>query len=82
MKKFEEVQGIFDLPATLKGGSNDSRAEELDQLNDNQVVVAYKVPWKDYGHLKNADDDIIDAVWGMQDGRRDVRQLKTIKEMK
>lgn len=81
MKKFEEVKGIMDLPPTLKGGGNDERGGQLDQLNDNQVVPAYKVPWESYGHLSDATEDIIDSVWGMQEGRRQIRQLKTIKEM-
>lgn len=83
MKPFKDLKDLADRPETMTGpGLTDTRGSQLDELCDDYVVPAYKVPWESYGHLKNADADITDAVWGVQDGARDVRQLKSIKEMK
>jgi hypothetical protein len=81
MKDFDKLDSIYERPETLKSGDNDTRAKDLGKLNDNQVVDAYRVPWEANGHLADATDDVIDSVWAMQDGRRDVRQLKKIKEL-
>ena len=83
MKKFSELQDLYERPDGYDGTKNGTpTADELPKaLTDDHVVPAYKLPWEPYGHLKNADDDFNDAVWGIQDGRRDVRQLKTIKQM-
>jgi hypothetical protein len=80
-ENFNDADDLYERPDSLKSGTNGVPAAELSKLNDNQVVPAYKVPWEANGHLSDADDDCYDSVWGIQDGRRNVRQLKTIKEM-
>ena len=85
MKPFKEQEDLYPRPDGYDGKQNGvPQADELPvKLNDNQVVEAYKVPWAPDGyHLTGAGDDFVDAVWGIQDGRRDVRMLKTVKEMK
>ena len=79
MKQFQDLKNILQTPDTMKEGDVDSR--DVRELTDNSAVPAYKVPWEPYGHLANADADVIDAAWGVMDGKRDVRQLKKIKEL-
>jgi hypothetical protein len=84
MKPLKELNDLMDRPSTMNGpGLKDTREERLTELNDNQVVMAYKVPWAPDGfHLDDATPDVEDSVWGVQDGQRAIRQLKTIKEIK
>lgn len=82
MKPFKKLQDVYDRPDGYKGTKNGTPdADDIPrELTDDHVVPAYKVPWEKYGHLKDADADFVDSVWGIQDGRRDIRQLKDIKE--
>lgn len=83
MDKFKDLESIYPRPAGFDGQNNgEPPGDDIPKrLNDNQVVEAYKVPWNANGHLADATDDVTDAVWGIQDGHRDIRQLKTIPEM-
>lgn len=84
MKKFDQLEDLYPRPAGRTGQDNGApQGDEIPKaLTDDHVVEAYKVPWdKSYGHLYDATDDITDAIWGMGDGRRDIRQLKMVKEM-
>lgn len=82
MRSFKQSVGIYPRPETIDDSNVDSRHSQIEDgtLNDDSCVPAYKVPWESYGHLSSADDAVEDAVWGMQEGRRQVRQLKKIKE--
>jgi len=83
MKKFSDLEDLLPRPAGYDGKCNgEPYGDDLPEaLTDDTVVEAYKVPWKAYGHLKDADADITDAAWGIQDGRRDARQMKDIPEI-
>ena len=78
--KFKDLKSLYPRPEGYDGQKNGTPdGDDLPkELNDDHVVMAYKVPWESYGHLKDATDDITDAVWGIQDGRRDIRQQKEI----
>lgn len=84
MKKFSEIESLYPRPAGCNGQSNGTPdGDDIQKrLTDDHVVEAYKVPWDKNGHLADATDDITDSVWGIQDGRRNVRQLESIPEMK
>ena len=82
-RPFSEMDSILPRPAGYDGKHNgEVSAKDLTTLDDRTVVEAWKVPWENNGHLSDATDDIIDAAWGIQDGRRNLRQMKNIPEMK
>lgn len=83
MKKFDLLQDLYERPEGYDGTKNGNpEANEIPkQLTDDHVVEAYKVPWGKGHHLASADDDCYDAVWGIQDGRRNIRQMKYLPEM-
>lgn len=84
MKAFKDLQDLQPRPDGYDGHKNGlPLPDDLPKvLTDDHVVEAYKVPWEANGHLKDADADFHDAVWGIQDGRRDARQMASIPEMK
>ena len=83
MKKFSDLEDLYPRPAGYDGQKNGTPTGDhiQDQLTDNTVTEAYKVAWKPWGHLKDATDDVTDAVWGIQDGRRNVRQQEYIPNL-
>ena len=78
--KFKDIESLFPRPAGYDGECNGTPyGDEIpEKLTDDHVTEAYLLPWEKYGHLKDADADFKDAVWGIQDGRRDIRQQKDI----
>jgi hypothetical protein len=75
--EFPDLYNIYPPPPTTNPQNDDSRAQDLidGRLSDAKVVPAYKVPW-DGTHLENATPDLCDAIWGINEGKRDVRGLK------
>lgn len=89
MDEYPEVLNIYRPPRTTHQQNVDDRAKNLinGDLNDDSVVAAYNVPWRDPqklapqgGHLESAEEDFRDAVWGVSEGKRDVRQLRNRPE--
>jgi hypothetical protein len=82
MDKFKDLEELFPRPKGYDGECNGEPAGDdiAKQLTDDTVSEAYKVPWKAYGHLKDATEDVVNSVWGMGDGRKTLSQ-KDIPEI-
>jgi hypothetical protein len=83
------LSNIYPPPRTTHPQNDDTRAQNLikGDLSDERVTAAYNVPWRDAGklapvanHLESAEEDFRDAVWGVSEGKRDVRNLRTLPE--
>lgn len=76
MKAFKDLTDLFPHPSE-RDGSRPS-GDEVQSRLDKGVVDAFKEPWDE--HLADATDDVIDAVWGVTEGQRMVRELKKLPE--
>ena len=85
----EWLYNIYPPPDTTYPQNDDERAQRIidGELNDESCTAAYNVPWRDAGklapvagHLEAADESFCDAVWGINEGKRDIRNLRTLPE--
>jgi hypothetical protein len=83
------LYNIFRPPSTMHPQNDDTRAQDLieGRLNDESAVPAYRVPWKApsllapvSGHLEDATENFRDSVWSVSEGKKDIRNLKTMPE--
>ena len=83
------LYNIYPTPRTTIQQNDDTRARDLidHRLNDETVTAAYFVLWRDAGklapiagHLEGGDQDFKDAIWGINEGKRDVRNLRSKPE--
>jgi len=72
------LANTYGPPSTSHPQDDDTRSQALydGQLNDESAVMVYRKPWDAGHHLANATEDFRDAVWGINEGKRDVRNLK------
>jgi len=70
------LSNIFAPPSTTHPQDDDTRAQALydGQLTNESAVRAYRKPWVAGAHLADATEDFRDAVWGINEGKRDVRK--------
>jgi len=89
MDEYPDLYNIYPPPGTTHPQNDDTRAQQLIDgvLNDESVTMAYYVPWQDSsllapraGHLEPADDAFCDSVWGINEGKKDVRNLRSKPE--
>lgn len=82
MEEYPDLDNLYPPPRTTVVINDDSRAKDLiaGRLDGDKCVALYHVPW-DGSHGENATPDFRDAVWGVNEGKRDVRQLKNNPEM-
>ena len=83
------LYNIYPPPRTSHQQNDDTRAQDLidGALSDETVTAAYNVPWRDSGklapvngHLESAEENFRDSVWGINEGKKDVRNLRTLPE--
>lgn len=93
MDEYAPPPGLYNIwpaPRTTIQQNDDTRAQDLidGRLNDNQAVPAYRVPWRQpsrlapvNAHLESANDNFDDSLWDINEGKKDVRNLKTMPEL-
>lgn len=71
----DRLYNIWKVPGTMYQQNDDERAEGLidGKLTDEPVVRAYQRAWDPGHHLDDAREDYRDALWGVNEGKRDVR---------
>ena len=90
MDEFPYLDNIYRPPETTIQQNDDTRSQGLYEgvLNDNSAVPAYRVPWRApslhapvNAHLEDATENFRDSVWGINEGKKDIRNLKTMPEL-
>lgn len=78
------LYNIYPPPDTSWQQDDDRRAQDLidGRLTNSCVAEVYSRPWDKNHHLAPGGEDFTDAIWGINEGKRDVRQLSTLPERK
>jgi len=71
LDEYPDLLNIWPPPKTSHPQNADTRASKL-PLNGGTVTRAYKEPWKT--HLTDATPDFTDALWGINEAKRDTRE--------
>jgi hypothetical protein len=76
MDEWPLVKNIWEAPVGTDPPNDNRRVQGLIDgvLDGDKCSRAYKEPWTH--HLDAAGVDFTDALWGINDGKRDVRQRK------
>ena len=89
MDEYPDLYNIYPPPRTSHPQNDDTRAQNLidHELNDETVTAAYFVPWQDSsklapiaGHLESAEESFRDSTWGINEGKKDIRNLRSKPE--
>lgn len=77
-KTMEEYPLLYNLwrpPRTTWPTNDDTRAQALidGKLNDDTCARAYRKAWAPDAHLANASEDFRDSLWGINEGKKDIR---------
>jgi hypothetical protein len=78
MDEYPDIDNIWVPPKTSHPQNADTRVKDLiaGKLSDDTVTDAYQKAWDKGHHITNACDDFRDALWGVSEGKRDVRGNK------
>ena len=79
MDVWPELYNIYPAPRGTRQQNDDPRAQALidGYLNDETVTRVPPTDARLAGHLEGGAEDLKDAVWGINEGKRDVRNWRT-----
>lgn len=77
MDEYEDLYNIWPPPRTSHQQNDDTRAQILIDGMPEPQWARRLVVWDQGAHLDRAGEDFTDALWGINEGKRDVRRNRS-----